>query len=206
MPSRSLSRLAMERLIRLGLRGLPDTPEGYDALIRSSNHNTVPRLPHLRVAPSLLTLEGMPAFVFGAGSDADQPTLLYLHGGSYFDNPILFHYEAAAALAAKSGWRVLLPLYGKIPQYSWREDFPPLQTLLTQLTDRLPVEKVGLLGDSAGGGLVAGLLLERIREGLALPGKCLLYSPWLDATVSNPESEAIAPRDPMLAAWRLRIC
>lgn len=209
MISRTFSRITMERLIRLGLRGLPDTPEDYRAYIDGCRHNELPRLPRLprlSVVPPLLTMEGLPTFVFGAKSDPAQPTVLYLHGGSYLDNPIFFHYESAAELAAHSGWRVLLPLYGKIPQKNWQDAFPPLHRLLDSLIAELSADRVALWGDSAGGGLAAGLLMERVRDKRSLPGRLILFSPWLDATMSNPDAEALAPLDPMLAAWRLRIC
>ena len=44
-----------------------------------------------------------------------------------------------------------------------------------------------LMGDSSGGGISLALA-QRLREdGYDQPGHVVLLSPWLDATLSNPE-------------------
>lgn len=69
--------------------------------------------------------------------------------------------------------------------------------LVSQGTD--PASVI-LAGDSAGGGLVAALLLALRDAGDRMPAGALLLSPWLDLTVSSDSITALAADDPILTA------
>src|SRR5215510_1721621 len=60
------------------------------------------------------------------------------------------------------------------------------------------------MGDSSGGGISLALA-QRLREdGLAQPGRVILLSPWLDATLSNPEILEFDKIDPFLGVDGLK--
>ena len=61
-----------------------------------------------------------------------------------------------------------------------------------------------LMGDSSGGGISLALA-QRLREdGHEQPAGIILLSPWLDATLSNPEIEEIDKIDPFLGVKGLK--
>jgi acetyl esterase/lipase len=60
------------------------------------------------------------------------------------------------------------------------------------------------MGDSSGGGISLALS-QRLREdGQPQPGHVILLSPWLDATLSNPDIPAIDKIDPFLGVEGLK--
>ena len=62
-----------------------------------------------------------------------------------------------------------------------------------------------LAGDSAGGGLALGQGIRYRDRGGRQPAGIILFSPWVELTMTNPAIDAYARRDPMLrpAAQRL---
>lgn len=62
-----------------------------------------------------------------------------------------------------------------------------------------PAQHVILCGDSAGGNLALTQALHYRDRHLPLPGRVMLFSPWLDLTLTHPDVASIEPQDPMLA-------
>ncbi len=58
---------------------------------------------------------------------------------------------------------------------------------------------VFLAGDSCGAGLSVGLAICCRNEGLRPPTGLILFSPWLDVTMTNPGIPALTKLDPLLA-------
>lgn len=69
-----------------------------------------------------------------------------------------------------------------------------------------PEKKVILMGDSAGGGLSLALAEQIKLEGIRMPDELILLSPWVDATMENPDVEQYAEEDPWLSVPWLRVC
>lgn len=126
----------------------------------------------------------------------DGPCLVWFHGGGYVFGAPETHRRAALALAAESGWPVVLPRYRLAPDHGWP----------SQLADALKaigaIQRQGrpvvLVGDSAGGhlALTAALALARDRRPAA---GLVLFSPNTDRTGLSRTRVANTPRDPMNA-------
>ncbi|KAG6380959.1 Alpha/Beta hydrolase protein [Boletus reticuloceps] len=98
--------------------------------------------------------------------------------------------------------RVILYVHGAIDYRLAPETcFPgPLHDVVSaylRLTEDLhvPAENVILAGDSAGGGLSLALLLYLRDNDYPLPGGAILFSPWVDLTLSCPSWDTNAPYD-----------
>ncbi|KAG6335094.1 hypothetical protein ID866_4003 [Astraeus odoratus] len=120
--------------------------------------------------------------------------VLYIHGGAYC-------YSSAAAQRMIS---IPLSKYTDAPiDYRLAPEtvFPgPLHDVVhayMRLTDDLqvPPENVVVTGDSAGGGLCLALLLYLRDNGYDLPGGAILFSPWVDLTLSCASWETNAAYD-----------
>ncbi len=61
------------------------------------------------------------------------------------------------------------------------------------------------MGDSAGGGLALGYAMKISREEVKQPTQIILFSPWLDVSMSNPDVAKYADRDPILHVNSLKI-
>ncbi len=131
--------------------------------------------------------------------------LLYLHGGAYVAGSLNSHRSLAARLAnAMQATAVHLDyrLAPEHPSPAALEDATALFRFL--VGSGVDPSTVIVAGDSAGGGLALALTLRLQELGEATPGALVLLSPWLDLTMTSPESTELQEFDPMLDAATLR--
>ncbi len=112
----------------------------------------------------------------------DGPVLLCFHGGGYVGGSMFTHRKMFAHLAKAIGARALsidytllpnggvypVPIVEGVSVYGW---------LLDQ---GIAADRIGFVGDSAGGGLAMTVQLRARTEGLPLPAAAMLMSPWND--------------------------
>ncbi|SOC88699.1 Acetyl esterase/lipase [Curtobacterium sp. 314Chir4.1] len=141
--------------------------------------------------------------VLTARSRGSNPTrkLIYFHGGGYINDLVAQQWALVAALAGQNNAEVLVPLYRVAPESTASVEVPALADLVEQLA--FGIEVGPLVGDSAGGGLAAAVAEELRVRGKRVP-HLVLFSPWLDIELSNPDIAAVERADPSLAAPGLR--
>ncbi|GAA1715811.1 alpha/beta hydrolase [Fodinicola feengrottensis] len=146
--------------------------------------------------------EGLPAYEI-VPKNAPKPTktLLYLHGGGYVSPILTAHWWLVHRLAVANGIRVLVPFYQLAPKGTHRDAFPRLLRYYEKALTS--AESVIIGGDSAGGGLALALAAQIREAGLTSPARLLLFAPWLDVTMKNPDIGDLANTDPMLTLPRL---
>lgn len=77
--------------------------------------------------------------------------------------------------------------------------------LYKEIVEKINVENLIIMGDSAGGGLALALE-ERIGEDkIQMPSKTILISPWLDVRLENPKIEEVQKRDKELSKEALQL-
>lgn len=121
--------------------------------------------------------------------------LVYLHGGSYFAPPHIFHWDMLLRLSELCGAEIYLPLYPRAPLRTCSAAYEELEGFLRQISPGV------LMGDSAGGGLALGLAEVMGKDA---PQRLILLSPWLDVTLENPKIAEYEPLDAMLGSYGLR--
>lgn len=122
--------------------------------------------------------------------------IFYLHGGSYIEDPLIFHFMFLDNLATMSDCEVIIPIYPKAPKYNYKDAFDKVTGLYKSIFNNL--NEVILMGDSAGGGFA--LSLSIILKGSNIsPKSIILMSPWVDITMSNPHIKSIEKKDPFLS-------
>jgi len=113
--------------------------------------------------------------------DLNRGVVLYLHGGGYVSCSAATHRPITAALARLSGCRVFSLDYRLAPEHRFPaaldDAVAAYQWLLGQ---GLLASAISLAGDSAGGGLLLGLLLRARDSGLPLPACAVCFSAWTD--------------------------
>uniref|UniRef100_A0A383W8B7 Alpha/beta hydrolase fold-3 domain-containing protein n=1 Tax=Tetradesmus obliquus TaxID=3088 RepID=A0A383W8B7_TETOB len=124
---------------------------------------------------------GMPKGVNASSSVGDTRLLVYLHGGGYVSGSCHSQWSTVAPTAAAAGLAILCVEYRLAPEHP----FPAgLNDVLSVFKDLLQQGYKGsnivLLGDSAGGGLVAAVAIALQREGVALPAALGMFSPWAE--------------------------
>ncbi len=130
--------------------------------------------------------------------------VLYFHGGAYAKGIKLHHFHLIETLAKSMGARVTMIDYPLAPQHEARETTDLCFELYRQMLASQKKPFI-FIGDSAGGGLAMALLMMirdykfKVDKTLAQPIKTILYSPWLDITMENPEIEAYISKDYILS-------
>ena len=134
---------------------------------------------------------------------ASAAKVLYVHGGGYV-HPLTADYWRLVRALVRAPAEVVVPAYALAPDATLDEVLPRLLRLYEELLTSDPDLPVVLMGDSAGGALVLAMA-QRLRDlGARAPALVVGLSPWLDASLHDPEVERLEPTDPMLAESGLR--
>lgn len=127
--------------------------------------------------------------------------VLYLHGGGMILSSVALYDGAVGRHVSATGVPFLSVEYRLAPEFPHPTPIEDAFTGLTWLTEHahalgIDPARVAVMGDSAGGGLAAGVaLLARDRGGPGIARQILLY-PMLDDRTTIPDPELVA-----LAAW-----
>ena len=159
----------------------------------------LPPIPGVKVEPA--DADGVPVeWTRPLDADGARGTLLYLHGGGYFEGSIATHRRLVAALCLAAGVRGLSVEYRLAPEHPFPaavEDAAAAYRWLIGPGGEDP-SRIIVAGDSAGGGLSAALLIHLRDAGDPLPAGAYLISPWTDLAASGDSVKTRAAVDPMI--------
>ena len=130
--------------------------------------------------------------------------LLYLHGGSYCEQPLVQHWQFCDRMAKATNVTAIMAIYKKAPDHTFEEAYAYLTELWKKLTLEVRPEDITLMGDSSGGGLALGFAEYLNEIKLPQPGQMILFSPWLDISMETEIPEELDRMDPSLSADALR--
>ena len=125
-------------------------------------------------------------------------TIMYLHGGAYMGEMTKDHWDFLEKLVQDTNSRIIMPDYPLTPRYTYKDVFKMVENVYNEYYEE---DNFILMGDSAGGGIVAGLL-EKVEKA---PSKSILISPWLDVSMSNPKMVEIQKNDKDLTIDKLKV-
>ena len=131
----------------------------------------------------------------GARNDA---VLLYLHGGGYGIGSPRSHRHLAGDIARRAGVTALVPDYRLAPEHPFPAAVDDALAVYRALLQSTSPTRIAVAGDSAGGGLVAALLLAARDAGLPMPAAGICISPWTDMTSSGASYAERATVDPLV--------
>lgn len=133
---------------------------------------------------------------------ARRGVVLHLHGGGFRIGCPEMIGPFAAALAQRCGVEVVLPAYRLAPEHPFPAGLLDAQAVLAALWREGDAPLI-ISGDSAGGGLAAGLTALTAPA----PRLCglVLLSAWLDLTCENPSYPANADTDPLFSLASARL-
>ena len=125
------------------------------------------------------------------------PALVYYHGGAFVMKPAPQHFENAVRYAGEADCLVIFVEYRLAPKHPFPAGFNDCHAALRWAlsnADKLGIDKGNLVvgGDSAGGGLAAGVAQRALQEdGSVLRGQLLIY-PAVDLVCNRPSIAAFA--------------
>lgn len=142
-----------------------------------------------------------------------QIVIFNCHGGAYITNPFFLHFnfDFSNSVLREIGRPSSLVLveYPLVPNVAHDTLFEIVESVYRQTVLLYPNRKIVIIGDSAGGGM-ALVLAQRLAaakmngDNVKQPDSVLLLSPWLDVSMSDPESVELEGKDPFLAVSGLR--
>ena len=131
--------------------------------------------------------------------------ILYLHGGSYVMETSNEHWEFLEKLVNDTKATIILPDYPLTPKYTYKDVFTMITPLYKEIIEKVDINNLILMGDSAGGGMALGLVEKLGEENIQMPNKTILISPWLDVRLQNPEIDEVQKRDKELSKETLKL-
>jgi monoterpene epsilon-lactone hydrolase len=152
------------------------------------------------------TLAGVPAEVVTARGRGSGRTVVHFHGGGYCIGSALTPRSWAAHLAARTGCRVILPLYRLAPEHPHPAALEDARAVITTLSGQAKPGSIVVSGDSAGAGLALALAVSLRDASQELPAGCILLSPWLDLGRDRRADPHLVRSDVLLSPGWLDAC
>lgn len=128
--------------------------------------------------------------------------IIYFHGGAYIlgKNNIKGYESFISSLLDGTEAKVTFVDYPVAPKSKFDQTLENVYCAYAYLSEEYADDDFVLVGDSAGGGLalsLAQIISERKR--IRRPLKNVLFSPWLDLSLENPEIDKLANKDMILS-------
>lgn len=164
-------------------------------------HPNPPRLLVRGLRVEQATHVGWPVWTLRARTTGADRVVIGIHGGAYISDIMATQWHQYASVARRGNATVKVPLYPVAPWGTAEVVVPAMADLLAETVAAHGADAVGILADSAGGGLALAATQELVRRGLPTPGRMVLISPWLDVALSDPANRQID--DPLLSADQL---
>lgn len=137
------------------------------------------------------------------GTATSDLHIIYLCGGGYVAGIIYPQWVYIDYLLQRLGCTFHVPEYPLAPKYTYKDNFDILQQVYADIARQH--SNVVLMGDSAGGGLALALAYHVMEHSLPLPTNIVMFSPWLDISLCNPDiSKDVIRSDPFLNMPTLR--
>lgn len=203
---RSWRSAFVERLIRLS--GMKKKFIDQETMLkyiekkrRTMTRYTLPKICKFKYDIQCKVVNGMDCYIYSSSTSSEK-TIIYLHGGAYIEQPLVFHWNFLGKLHKETGATIIVPIYPKAPHYTYKDSFEKVLPLYEELIKTSDPTSVYLMGDSAGGGFALALAQLLLEKKIAQPRHIILLSPWLDITLDNPEIDEVLEKiDPMIGIY-----
>jgi acetyl esterase/lipase len=153
---------------------------------------------NLQVNVASKDLGGVPILEITPKGWVDNGRLLvYTHGGAYTLFSARSTLPSGALVANRTGLRVISVDYTNPPRARWSEVTDQVVRVFKALNGHgFAMKDLAIYGDSAGGGLAAGVVLKMRDEGMRMPAAVVLWSPWADITETGDTYVTLKEAEP----------
>ncbi len=152
-------------------------------------------------------VDGVRTCIITPPSTIETRGTLYLHGGGYVLGGRGSHAKLAARVGQSVRSKVWLPDYRLAPEKPYPHALnDALRVYLSLIKSGQAPHQLVLAGDSAGAGLALATAIALRDAALPLPRAIILYSPWVDLSLSGRSIETHLSRDSMLKPDWLSWC
>ena len=152
-----------------------------------------------------IDFEGRKVFYITPKEEKTNLTIIYFHGGSFIAEATKDHWEFLQNISKDLSATVIMPDYPLTPKHNYKDVFNFLEPLYKKIIEKIDVNNLVMMGDSAGGGMALGLEEKLTQEKIEIPKKTILISPWLDTRLENPKISEFQNKDKQLNKEALKI-
>jgi len=131
-------------------------------------------------------------------------TVIFIHGGAFVCQANTYHWDFITDFTRRTGATVYCLDYPLIPKYHSGAALRFVKRYYDYLSSTIDMDTLYIMGDSAGGGLTLSLLIELRNEGLKLPKRAILLSPFLDINCNDDRQSIIEIKDPIIELKDIR--
>jgi acetyl esterase/lipase len=151
------------------------------------------------------TLGGIEAMLVETSETRSDRVVLYLHGGAYALGSARVGVGLASEVARRASARAYSIDYRLAPEHPYPAGVDDCVAAYRGLLDSgLDARQIAIVGESAGAGVVAAMLVRAEARGLPQPACVGLMSPWVDLTLTSATLDSKADVDPLLSREALR--
>ena len=131
-------------------------------------------------------------------TDSDY-VILYLHGGAYIGSNIDIYNGFTSRFSRDMGLCCYSLEYPLAPEYPFPHAVNAVHEFYMQMIEKgHHPSKIILAGDSAGGGLAVAAAKKFQKEKISLPAALILFSPWVDLSMSGESIKTNIKKDLLL--------
>ncbi len=130
--------------------------------------------------------------------------ILYLHGGAYMGNISKQHWDFIELLISKTNAAMVVPDYPLAPEANCTETYEFIEIIYASILNDYPTKRIIFMGDSSGGGLAFGFAQQLRNRQKKQPEQIIIFSPWLDISLNNPDIVLIEKEDKILSVKGLQ--
>lgn len=149
-------------------------------------------------------IDGISVYCYKGSISDNNKKLLYIHGGSFIEAASYFQLKFAMKIADKTNSTLVFPLYTLAPNGTYRMMYSFMDVLYKKLLESN--SEINFLGDSAGGGFILSFAMYLRDREIPQPKNIIMMSPWLDISLSNPDTYEDAKNDYMCGVDGTRYC
>lgn len=178
----------------------PEARSMFDAMLAST-----PAASGIQVAPGVVG--GTPGIWCRPINSMSGARILFLHGGGYVLGSAAAYANFSGQIAARVGVETFVTDYRRAPEHPFPAAIDDAVAAYRGLVAN-GIEKIAIVGDSAGGGLTLSLLSILAAErplGTLQPVAAAVMSPWTDLTLSGPSMKSRAKADPIFTRGVLQV-
>jgi monoterpene epsilon-lactone hydrolase len=144
------------------------------------------------------SIEGVSCYWFTPSAFEDRKIIIYLHGGMFGLGSLQSHKAMVSHFASTLSSRILFVEYALSPERPFPGGLNDAYSVYRELARKFPDERISIIGDSAGGGLSISLINRVMEDGLPLPAKVVMISPWLNLKCDTQSHETRKELDQIL--------
>lgn len=181
-----------------------DTVEGAKKYIEKlSKKDKNKNLPE-KLGLTKQVINNIDVYCYLGSIDDNRKKILYIHGGSYIEEANYFQLNFAMKIAEKTNSTLIIPIYPLAPKGTYKNMYQLIDNLYSKILESNT--EINFLGDSAGGGFILSFAMYLRDKKIKLPKNIIMMSPWLDVSLSNPNTYEDAKKDYMCGVDGTRYC